>query len=460
MTSDYLSYPSSSLLDCNVYSGNVLVGRLWRHGDSSTFFQYKEAYIQSGLPPLCLNMPFNKNPIASNGLHPFFCNFISEGWLEQVQGEILKLGYRVHRDELLARFGGECIGSIKLIPNFPYDQEIDRCFSTVAKVMASKMDALLPGVQPKLLVKIEEDETYSFPSTGKTSTHIVKLPFEKPYLYAAPENEYVTTLLMQHLLPDDQVCAVRLGKLGRISDTVIFIERFDRSRTGEALDFREFNQLLGKDTEDKYDGAYKDMADFIADNDRNDAVFRTDRSDIKVLYNRIIASILLGNSDTHLKNFGLLKGKDNVYRLSPNYDLLCCGLYTDPGSFRRSYDTLALRIGQTAGNISIKKLTPKHIIALGEDFGLSGQDVIKCVSALGDRLGILSLKDVESLLPNHYMPKQIYDTMSRRWNSTFAGVQQLLARREACSRAKSPRMPTLPCTTSPHQGLYLAPHMP
>ena len=48
--------------------------------------------------------------------------------------------------------------------------------------------------------------------------------------------------------------------------------------------------------------------------------------DVDRLFRRILVSILLGNNDAHMKNFGLLYFADQL-RLSPFYDVLAAALY-------------------------------------------------------------------------------------------------------------------------------------
>jgi len=52
--------------------------------------------------------------------------------------------------------------------------------------------------------------------------------------------------------------------------------------------------------------------------------------DVDRLFRRILVSILLGNNDAHLKNFGLLYFGEEL-RLAPFYDVLAAALYPEYG---------------------------------------------------------------------------------------------------------------------------------
>ncbi|MYG09935.1 MAG: phosphatidylinositol kinase, partial [Rhodobacteraceae bacterium] len=76
-------------------------------GDSISF-NYDTSYIEGGYPAIAHTLPVRSEPYISNyGLHPFFDNLVSEGWLEQLQSRLL--GRRiVSRFELLLAFGFDC----------------------------------------------------------------------------------------------------------------------------------------------------------------------------------------------------------------------------------------------------------------------------------------------------------------------------------------------------------------
>ena len=133
------------------------------------------------------------------------------------------------------------------------------------------------------------------------------------------------------------------------------IKRFDRTADGKRIHFEEFNQLLGHMSNAKYDGSHKEMAEFI----RNTP--RCLPAEIYRLYLRILAGLLLGNTDMHFKNFAMFHTPEG-FRLTPSYDQVAAALY--------DYKTVALAIGG-ASDMSWTNLKARSLIRLGEDFGLS-----------------------------------------------------------------------------------------
>ena len=66
------------------------------------------------------------------------------------------------------------------------------------------------------------------------------------------------------LLPEDTAAEVRIDSVAGSREPALIITRFDRAGDGSRIHFEEFSQLLGRPSNAKYAGAYKDMADFIA----------------------------------------------------------------------------------------------------------------------------------------------------------------------------------------------------
>jgi hypothetical protein len=97
----------------------------------------------------------------------------------------------------------------------------------------------------------------------------------------------------------------------------------------DIVHFEEFNQLLGKYSgDDKYEGAYEDIGQFI---------LRTPScipAEADRLLRRILACLLVGNTDAHLKNFAMFHARDGL-RLTPAYDLVAASFYQPIDRFER-----------------------------------------------------------------------------------------------------------------------------
>jgi len=402
----------------------LLLGKVFYHTDKEYFagylreepgdrtsFTYDEGYLNAKLPPIAHSLPLRPEPFTNQaGLLPFFDNLVAEGWLEKAQ--VRFLGKReASRFELLLAFGHDCAGAVSIIDPQP---------AHLAEVLANIEDpkemavltgrASLSGVQPKLALIEREGKLYPA-RMGETSTHIAKFPSRTHDDLVI--NEYYTMRAYNALLPTDSVAHVWIGEVEGISEKALIIKRFDRDPEGKRIHFEEFNQLLGHPSRDKYEGAYKDMADFMW-NTKNCLPVEVFR-----LYLRILAGLLLGNTDMHFKNFAMLHTNEGL-RLAPSYDQVASTVYP--------YNDVALAIGGSS-NLSIRDLKPRNIITLGEEFRLNHATIKMAYDHL------LKSKDIakQTLSAASYiksiLKKQLIETMEKRWNGTFALIGRSLSTR-------------------------------
>jgi serine/threonine-protein kinase HipA len=287
----------ANLLWGKVFYQDQFAGYLREEPGLATSFTYDETYLSAHLPPIAHTLPLQTAPhVYPLGLLPFFDNLVAEGWLEQAQTRLL--GKRtISRFALLLTFGLDCIGAVSVLDPSPMpltDRLIDKTNPKELALLKSR--ASLSGIQPKLA--LTEKKGLFYPAKiNELSTYIAKFP--SAHHADLVWNEYLTMLAFQALLPGDLVCEFQLGEVAELSEQALIIKRFDR-KDSTRLHFEEFNQLLNKPASEKYEGAYVDMAHFIR-NEPNCLPIEVYR-----LYLRILAGILLGNTDMHLKNFALL----------------------------------------------------------------------------------------------------------------------------------------------------------
>ncbi len=105
------------------------------------------------------------------------------------------------------------------------------------------------------------------------------------------------------------------SKLLKFSDrgSTFLVKRFDRDGK-KRIHFSSSMCLLGKDDGESSECSYLDLADFIRSNGCNV------NADLKELFKRIVFSILVNNTDDHLRNHGFLL-KDKGWILSPLFDV-------------------------------------------------------------------------------------------------------------------------------------------
>lgn len=400
----------ASLLWGKVYYKDLFAGFIREEPGGRVTFAYDDSYIEGGYPRISYTLPVRADPhISNNGLHPFFDNLVSEGWLEQAQSRLL--GRReVSRFELLLAFGFDCAGAVSIVDPEPSDLSkamLDMSDPKEMAVLTSR--ASLSGVQPKLAV-VKEGKVFRPARIDELSTHIAKFPSSgHPDLV---DNEYLTTLAFGALLPDDKAVQLGIETVEGLGEPALLIKRFDRGREGR-LHFEEFNQILGNRSRMKYEGAHKDMADFILEANGCLPI------QAYLLYRRILAGLLLGNTDMHLKNFAMFHTEDGL-RLTPSYDQVAASLY--------NYKTLALAIAGSKDH-PIGDLKVRHLILLGEEFKLSPAAINMAVEGLAKNLE--SAKDAirEAALGSNILKDNLIKLMEKRWNGTFSLIGKALSKK-------------------------------
>src|SRR5271163_3148432 len=354
----------------SVFFRKEVAGTLEQVPDGRFAFTYATSYLDSGGPQIAFTLPRQQDPHYSFGLHSFFDNLVAEGWLARAQARALDIRADDRFARLLA-FGLDCPGAVSVIDPRPTTTP-DLTLGTVEEIAALTNRASISGVQPKLFA-VRERETFRPAQRGEPSTHIAKLPSAE--LEGLVELEYLTTRAAAALLPDDQIVPVEVATVEKVHGPCLLVQRFDRTPEGAKIHFEEFNQLLGRLSEAKYEGSYGEMAAFILANQQ-----RQREQDVDRLFRRVLVCILLGNNDAHAKNFALLYTPEG-FRLAPFYDIVAPSVYP---RFRRT--GLALKIGAGANPRGLSSLGPKHLSTLATSFELSENALTLAVGDLKRRL--------------------------------------------------------------------------
>ncbi|MCB9981253.1 MAG: HipA domain-containing protein [Rhodospirillales bacterium] len=401
----------ANLLWGKVYYKDLFAGFIREEPGDRVTFTYDSSYIEGGHPAIAHTLPVREEPhISNNGLHPFFDNLVSEGWLELAQSRLL--GRReVSRFELLLAFGFDCAGAVSIVDPEPSGLSEAMLDVNDPKEMALLTSrASLSGVQPKLAV-IEEDGLYRPARIDELSTHIAKFP--SPGHPDLIENEYLTTLAYKALLPDDEIVELDIKSIDGLDELALLIKRFDRSTEGR-VHFEEFNQLLGRRSRTKYEGAYRDMANFILE---TDGCLPTQAY---LLYRRILAGLLLGNTDMHFKNFAMFHAEGGL-RLTPTYDQVAASLY--------NYKTLALAVAGSRDH-PIGNLNGRHLVLLGEEFGLSPAAINMAAEGMAKNTEAAKDAISEAPLGSDDFKDNLIKLMEKRWNGTFSLIGKALSRKQ------------------------------
>jgi serine/threonine-protein kinase HipA len=93
---------------------------------------------------------------------------------------------------------------------------------------------------------------------------------------------------------------------------VLLLRRFDREEDVRFLFLSAMSMLGAKDNEPR---SYLEFVDALRQHGA------APKEDMRVLWRRIVFSILISNTDDHLRNHGFLYGGAAGWRLAPAYDL-------------------------------------------------------------------------------------------------------------------------------------------
>jgi serine/threonine-protein kinase HipA len=401
----------AELLWGQVYMDGFYAGMLRQEPGERCSFTYDVSYLSGG-KAIAWTLPLQERAhISERGLHPFFDNLVAEGWLEEAQTRLL--GKRVaSRFELLLAFGRDCAGAVSV--HDPSPAALDRLkmdLKDPKQVALLKGRASLSGVQPKFALVKEKGKFR--PAAGvETSTHIAK--FSSASHEDLIWNEYLTMQAIGTLLPGDSVAEVDVGAIEGFSEPVLIIKRFDRTMEGGRMHFEEFNQLLGRPSAGKYDGGYREMADFIR------GTPGCIEADVYKLYLRILAGLLLGNTDMHFKNFALLYTPAGL-RLSPSYDQVAAALY--------DYKTVALAIGGIA-DMAWGGLKARSLVRLGTEFGLSKAAMTMAFESLAARREKMFEAIAADKQGSEELKGNLLKLVKKRWNGTFSLIGRELSKKQ------------------------------
>jgi len=221
------------------------------------------------------------------------------------------------------------------------------------------------------------------------------------------------------LLPRDAIVDAVIAPLQDIGEKALLVRRFDRLPSGAKIHFEEFNQLFShRSGDDKYDASYEDMASFIVNTPG------CVPADAWRLFERVLACLLTGNTDAHLKNFAMLHTADGL-RLAPAYDLIAAALFPE-------YRTFALAIGGAA-NITIDQIKPKHIVALATACKLDKAVIEHSVKRLdGRRKSVEKTVAAEAKkIGAEGLGTDILKLMERRWNGSISSIGRYLSTKQS-----------------------------
>jgi serine/threonine-protein kinase HipA len=183
----------------------------------------------------------------------------------------------------------------------------------------------LAGAQLKMSV-VRSGERLTLPAQGSSGELIAKLP-ERTFENLC-ENEYL--MMRWAAAAGLEVPAVELVPASRIpqifetvlepSSLVYLVTRFDRGDAGVKIHIEDFAQVVDVPPALRDRGAtYDTIAVLLNELTGEDGVMEYIR--------RLVAMVLMGNTDAHLKNWSLIYRDGYTPQLSPAYDLVSSTVY-------------------------------------------------------------------------------------------------------------------------------------
>jgi len=193
---------------------------------------------------------------------------------------------------------------LKTLKDLEYTAEEQRkeAFNRAAKMS-------IQGVQSKLsaILSIKDGK---FILVDKGGRYILKPQHQ--FYNQLPENEDLTMRLANEIGLEIPIHGLLWSKDNTLT---YFIKRFDRKGQNDKVPVEDFAQLAGLSRDTKYDYTMEKIVKLIDQYCTFPAIEK-----IK-LFKLVIFNYLIGNEDSHLKNFSIITD-DNQIRLSPCYDLV------------------------------------------------------------------------------------------------------------------------------------------
>ncbi len=335
--------------------GPARVGTLTRDADGGIAFAVAESYFRDPARPILSlgwydpdsedgtrdRLAARRDKIGLHGsLPPWFSGLLPEGALRELV--LSEMGPGDHDQfDVLTRLGADLPGAVLVVPETGIPPSAGPVtLETIAGFQAPLPDGTvkfsLAGIQLKFTANPDGDRL-TVPGRGATGRCIIKVPSDRfPDL---PEAEYGAMRLAGmigvrtapcRLVPRDAIAGIPSELLAH-GGNVLAVDRFDRTTEGQRIHIEDAGQIVGAVGDRKYTMA---TTETVINMIRR---FSTDRrDDILEAVRRIVADVLLGNGDNHLKNWSFIFPEPGQVRLSPAYDIVPTFLFI-PG------DRMALR---------------------------------------------------------------------------------------------------------------------
>ena len=373
------------------------VGLISGNNASDSRFSYLEDYLRSEDPaPISLSLPLQTEAFSPAQTKNFFEGLLPEGFTRRTVAQWM----HVAEDDYLSilhGLGRECLGALCITVE---DEESEAAYTPITEQevqalaaegatksaeLVTKSHLSLTGASGKvgLYYDIGKNEWY-LPRGTAPSTHIVKQSHVR--LDGIVTNEQLSLLTAAK-------CGIKVAgsfiiNTGRGEDREVLFaaERFDRhfASGGKRIDGlpcplrlhqEDFAQAMGIPASEKYEkepkGYLRGMFDLLRRSSADPI------ADQLKLWDILVFNYLIGNTDSHVKNFSLLYSPNQkTVRLAPAYDIVSTVVY--PESTRE----MAFFIG---GALLLDDLTQDSFRLAAKEIGLGERMAMRRFDAMCER---------------------------------------------------------------------------
>lgn len=361
------------------YMDGVLLGRIVRRTARSKerlSFSYDPIWLTRG-PGVALSasMPLSEAPYDGDVVSNWLWGLLSdnertlEGWSRHYQ---VGLGTPFG---LLTHMGSDCAGAVQFVPEGASEglqsgqtspvneqqigEELRRILADPGATGRLEVGRFsLAGAQSKIALRKTQDG-WAVPNGYEPTSHIIKPADEGIPGHA--ENEHFCLQLGLALGLNCAKSAIHHFD----GQPAIVVERFDRKWSDGRLHRvhqEDFCQALGLHPARKYESdggpGPGDIAEVIAN-----ACSRRER-DMKRFFAAVLFNFIIGGTDAHAKNYGLIYGRQNAGALAPLYDIASWLPYAG-GEMRKL--RFAMRM---AGHYKDLAIHQRHVIAAAKTTGV------------------------------------------------------------------------------------------
>lgn len=323
----------SKLNVLDVYLNDYPVGSLTRLPDDRIHFHFSDGYLADEARPVLSQSFYTAQgqlriqiPPTQTTAPAFFANLLPEGHLRDYLTTSAKIK-SVRDFSLLQLLGHDLPGAVILKSNDEHPSLLDQEEKIIASDEHNKdiLKFSLAGVQLKFSALMQTSGHLTIPAHGRGGEWIVKLP--SPRFKHLPENEFSMLTLARHIgIPVPEIQLLPSSAIENLptmiatsGEKALIVKRFDR-QGAHRIHMEDFAQVYGVYPQQKYQQvSYNNIANMLS----VVAGEQTARDFIQ----RLMFTILIGNSDLHLKNCSILYPDTQTPTLAPAYDYVATHVF-------------------------------------------------------------------------------------------------------------------------------------